>query len=79
MMIKLPTLDEPINVSRIEPFAGGYHNEWDDPARAVILYCPGRDVEPRREILLGEELSHWPIRFFAYSKRNHWNLLSVSG
>lgn len=58
-MTKFPISKEGPDVVRVEPLARRDTVEWNDPALAVIFYCPGRDIEPGRKLFLGEKRDHF--------------------
>jgi len=45
-MKEFATENELLDINRVEASTARQYDEWDDPALAVVLYCPGRDVEP---------------------------------
>ena len=54
-MKEFATENELLDINRVEASTARQYDEWDDAALAVILYCPGRDVEPPGYLFPGEK------------------------
>ena len=55
---------ELLDVNRVEASTARQYNEWDDPALAVVFYCPGRDVEALGYLFSSEEGCHNSPKIF---------------